>query len=156
MAPGRSQTVRGPLLRRVAAIDGEALPGEGRHPVAGEEQDGFGDLFRGGGTFGRDRGKKCCLGFLAADEALEHLCGHRTRRHGIDPHAGSRTFERSGLGESFNGMLAGHVDRRPGMPTWPAIDERLMIEPDPWVSMTRISCLIDSSVPSTLVAKVAS
>src|SRR2546422_6576080 len=96
----------GASLRGVAAVDREALPREVARLVAGEEDDGLNDLVHVRGAARRHRGEEIRLRLLvAADEAFEHLGGHRPRRDRVDAHAGRGALERRALGQAFDRML---------------------------------------------------
>src|SRR6476660_3137230 len=86
-----------PLCGGLAAIDDDGLPCEKRR-LTRQKQDGVSDLL------GRRRPldwhgiEEVRLPHAASSEAIEHLCLHRARRHGIDAHAARRPFQRRSLG----------------------------------------------------------
>jgi len=77
------------------------------------------------------------------DAALRHSARHRR------PPPSSA----AGLGHAFNGVLLATIDRAPVNPDVSrAIDERLTIEPPPWLEQhAKIRGFKDKSVPAALV-----
>lgn len=125
--------------------------------IACDEKDRLRDLLRGCRAFGGYRRQKAGLHlFVTSDKALEHLSLYRSRRNGVHSYSRGSTFECSGLRQTFDRVLTRDIHGRARYPTLPPIDERLTIDPARCFSITRISCLSDSKVPSTFAAKVAS
>src|SRR2546426_10890970 len=104
-------------LRGVAAVNSQVLAREKARLIAGQEDDGLGDLFRGGRTLGRHHRKEAGFGvFVAPGEAVEHGGGYRPRGDRVEANTSSGTFQSSALGQTCPPGLPCHVDRGAGPP----------------------------------------
>src|SRR3989442_14525607 len=82
------------LLRGVAAVNGQVLAREKARLIAGQEDDGLGDLFRGGRTLGRHHRKEAGFGvFVAPGEPVEHGGGQRPPGSPVEENTSSGTFQ---------------------------------------------------------------
>ena len=98
---------------------------------------------------------QCCLPLRRSGETVEHSGLGWTGGYGVDAHAEGGGFERRGLRHTFDGVLAGRVDRRAASALVAYVDEMLTMLPLPWACIARSSCFMLSNVPSTLLSKVA-
>jgi hypothetical protein len=144
-----------PLRCRPAAIDGDDLAGDERSPSGGGEYNGVGDLFRPASPFERHACDQPRLPFEAPGESIEHRGLDWAGRYGIDTDTECHTFQRRRFGQPFDSVLAGRIKRAPGAPRWPMVDDKLTMLPLPCACITRNSCFMLNSTPSTLVSKVA-
>src|SRR5256885_16218550 len=105
------------LLRGIAAVNGQILAREKARLIAGQEDDGLGDLFRGGRTLGRHHRKEAGFGvFVASGEAVEHGGGHRPRGDPVYAKTTSGPLPGCALGHTLHRVVAWRGDRSTGPP----------------------------------------
>src|SRR6478609_9216885 len=138
-----------------SAIDRNDLTSNKRSLVGGEINDGFRDLLRRSCALERNVRDHRGLSVGVAGEAVQHPGFDRAGRDCVDADAEGCPFEGRRLRQSFDGVLAGGIDRGARRGLWPIVDERLMMLPCPWLCITRSSCFMLSTVPRTLVSNVA-
>src|ERR1700694_1885698 len=104
---GSLQDLRGGL----AAIDADDLAGDERRLAGGGEHNGVGDLFRPARAFERHAGDKAGFPVGIAGEAIQHRGLDWAGRDRIDTDPERGSFERGRLGQPFDRVLAGSVER---------------------------------------------
>ena len=135
---------------------GHDLAGHERGLVGGEEDDGLRDLLRRADAAERDAASTSAA--LRSGVPVKRL----SMPVSVGPGATALTRTPNGAASSaadfvdaFHRVLAGGVDRGARAPRSPIVEEMLTMLPLPCACMTRSSCFMLSSVPSTLVSNVA-
>jgi len=100
--------------REASPVHGKGLAGHVRGLVRCEEQDRLGDFVRSAGALEWNVLEEGFLILLRPRKSIKHRRFDRARGDRIDSDPRACRFERGGLGESFHGMLARHVDRGAG------------------------------------------
>src|ERR1041385_7167187 len=117
----------GTLLRRPTAVGGEGLTGHERSVVRAQPQYGFGNFFGTASTTNRVHVLELSLHLAsgASGETIEHRRLDATGGNGIDTNSLAGVLKRRRFREPEDGMLAGHINRRPGKANQPA-DRRII------------------------------
>src|SRR5207244_8479516 len=121
----------------------------------GEKHNDLRDLFGPPDALERHARDEGRLAGVRAGKPGEHAGIDRTRGHHLtrtpDPAASSAA---DWVRPSTACLLAAYT-AAPAPPRWPKVEDTLMMLPRPCASITRSSCFMLRSVPSTLVSKVA-
>src|ERR1700674_895319 len=143
------------LLSCLATVDADDLAGEEVRFVGRQEHDGLGDLFGLTCTLRRPARHQAGFPVGIARKAVQHLGFDRTGATALTrTPAAAPSSAATFVSPSTACLLATYIDA-PAAPRLPKVDERLMMLPCRWASITRISCFKLRMVPRTLVSKVA-